>query len=182
MTARIARRYLTWRRWPRCWAVFKLVFHFFTIRGRHGKTHAAHRDCSSTNEMGTSLAGMFSDVWLARQSIFQKIFFLRFMASAILSPAGYPTARSIRPRGSRVSRPPPLTQQISSGASARNATLRQHQPRRRACASRLKIAVTVLVGNTLRQPGLSPLGKTSPPTGHKPSSGKRESSIFLFMC
>jgi len=46
------------------------------------------------------------------------------MASAtILSPVGYPTARGSRPRESRVSRPNPLAQQISSGAPARNARL-----------------------------------------------------------
>src|SRR5215510_4472042 len=106
MTARIARRYLTWRRFPRCCLRFtmsssdrkevehqlktaqhlgnlrqvlgrlQLVFHFFTIRGRHGKTQAAPGDVPPPMRLAPRWQECPRGV-AARQSIFQKIFFLR---------------------------------------------------------------------------------------------------------
>ena len=44
MTARMARKYLTWRNVAEVLGSLQVALHFFTVGGRHGKTNAAHRD------------------------------------------------------------------------------------------------------------------------------------------
>jgi hypothetical protein len=61
---------------PQVLSRLQVVFHFFTIRGRHGKTQAAHRDVPPPMRLAPRWQECPRCV-AARQSIFQKIFFLR---------------------------------------------------------------------------------------------------------
>src|SRR4030095_6741568 len=76
---------------PQVLSRLQLVFHFFTIRGRHGKTHAAHRDVPPPMR----LAPRWQECprcMAARQSIFQQIFFLKSISRRGLCPPAYQTA------------------------------------------------------------------------------------------
>src|SRR6266516_1767819 len=75
MTARMARQYLTWRRWPRCWAVFSWRSIALRYEGDMVK-RMQHIGIFLHNEMGISLRGI--SPMCGRSSIhLQKIFFLR---------------------------------------------------------------------------------------------------------
>src|SRR6266567_5164766 len=75
MTARMARQYLTWRRWPRCWAVFSWRAISLRYEGDMVK-RMQHIGTFLHNEMGISLRGI--SPMCGRSSIhLQKIFFLR---------------------------------------------------------------------------------------------------------
>src|SRR3989442_8926503 len=75
MTARMARQYLTWRRWPRCWAVFSWRSISLRYEGDMVK-RIQHIGTFLHNDMGISLRGM--SPMCGRSSIhLQKIFFLR---------------------------------------------------------------------------------------------------------
>src|SRR4030095_13826877 len=60
----------------------QLAFHFFTIRGRHGKTHAAHRDVPPPMRLAPRWQECPRCV-AASQYIFQKIFFLRSIETSL---------------------------------------------------------------------------------------------------
>src|SRR2546428_5735111 len=78
MTARMARQYLTWRRWPRCWAVFSWRAISLRYEGDMVK-RMQHIGTFLHNEMGISLRGI--SPMCGRSSIhLQKIFFLRSIA------------------------------------------------------------------------------------------------------
>src|SRR4030095_8442288 len=78
MTARIARKYLTWRRLPRCWAVFS--WRSTALRSEEDMVkRRQHIGTFLHNEMGISLRGI--SPMCGRSSIhLQKIFFLRSIA------------------------------------------------------------------------------------------------------
>src|SRR6184192_729174 len=78
MTARMARQYLTWRRLPRCWAVFSWRSISLRDEGDMVK-RMQHIGTFLHNEMGISLRGI--SPMCGRSSIhLQKIFFLRSIA------------------------------------------------------------------------------------------------------
>src|SRR2546428_11990423 len=78
MTARMARQYLTWRRLPRCWAVFSWRSISLRYEGDMVK-RMQHIGTFLHNEMGISLRGI--SPMCGRSSIhLQKIFFLRSIA------------------------------------------------------------------------------------------------------
>src|SRR4030095_9375049 len=78
MTARMARKYLTWRRLPRCWAVFRWRSTALRYKGDMVK-RMQHIGTFLHNEMRISLSGI--SPMCGRSSIhLQKIFFLRSIA------------------------------------------------------------------------------------------------------
>src|SRR6195256_4445449 len=78
MTARMARQYLTWRRLPRCWAVFSWRSISLRYEGDMVK-RMQHIGTFLHNEMGISLRGI--SPMCGRSLIhLQKIFFLRSIA------------------------------------------------------------------------------------------------------
>src|SRR4030095_10518589 len=81
MTARMARKYLTWRRLPRCWAVFRWRSTALRYKGDMVK-RMQHIGTFLHNEMGISLRGI--SPMCGRSSIhLQKIFFLRSIARTL---------------------------------------------------------------------------------------------------
>jgi hypothetical protein len=97
----------------------QLVCHFCTIRGRHGKTHAAHRDVPPPMRLAPRWQACPRCV-AARQSIFQKIFFLRSIARIIHQPkkptnAGIVGARMMRKTAVSQGHHPPTNTRLRLG-------------------------------------------------------------------
>src|SRR5256885_2528150 len=85
MTGRMARQYVTWRRLPRCWAVFS--WRSISLRYEADMVkRMQHIGTFLHNEMGISLRGI--SPMCGRSSIhLQKIFFLRSIEASLMRSA-----------------------------------------------------------------------------------------------